>query len=95
MRAIVAAWLPPGAHIHNRAFTCRNRDARIVGVEIAPGSHTQRPQQLQRLGPQPGVAQCWIGSGIQGDGGGQRRHLVQRIGGALTGPGAQETRLTG
>ena len=51
-----------------KAQLLQDRDARIVAVEITPLIAAQPPQQLQRLGPQPGIAQGGVGVGVEADG---------------------------
>ena len=51
-----------------------DRDARIVAIEITPLIAAEPPQQLQRLSPQPGIAQGGVGVGVEGYGG--CKHVV-------------------
>jgi hypothetical protein len=57
-----------------KAQLLQDRDARIMAVEITPLIAAQPPQQLQRLGPQPGIAQGGVGVGVEGYGGGGDGH---------------------
>ena len=83
-------WLPIGAGTSEQIFDRKidpigqfgeretelleDRDAGIVAVEITPLIAAEAPQQLQRLSPQPGIAEGGMGVGVKVDRGGGDGH---------------------
>ena len=58
---------PIGQFGERKTELLEDRDAGIVAVEITPLVAAEAPQQLQRLSPQPGVAEGGMGVGIKAD----------------------------